>query len=47
MEEIYVVEDDENIRELLKVALEGFGYEIMAYEAAESALIDMKLKSLI
>lgn len=44
MERIYVVEDDENIRELLKVALEGFGYEIMAYEAAESALIDMKLK---
>jgi len=44
VERIYVVEDDENIRELLKVALEGFGYEIMAYEAAESALIDMKLK---
>ena len=44
MERIYVVEDDEHIRELLKVALEGFGYEIMAYEAAESALIDMKLK---
>lgn len=42
MEKIYVIEDDENIRELLKVALEGFGYEIKAYEAAEPALIDMK-----
>ncbi|NLZ82821.1 MAG: response regulator transcription factor, partial [Clostridiales bacterium] len=33
---------DENIRELLKVALEGFGYKIMSYEAAEPALEDMK-----
>lgn len=42
MEKIYIIEDDENIRELLKVALEGFGYKIMAYESAESALEDMK-----
>lgn len=42
MEKIYVIEDDENIRELLKVALEGFGYQIKAYEAAEPALLDMK-----
>jgi two-component system alkaline phosphatase synthesis response regulator PhoP len=42
MEKIYVIEDDENIRELLKVALEGFGYKIKAYEAAEPALQDMK-----
>ena len=42
MEKIFVIEDDENIRELLKVALEGFGYEIRAYEAAEPALLDMK-----
>lgn len=42
MEKIYVIEDDENIRELLKVALEGFSYQIKAYEAAEPALIDMK-----
>ena len=44
MERIYVIEDDESIRELLKVALEGFGYQIMAYEAAEPALEDMKIK---
>lgn len=41
MERIYVIEDDENIRELLKIALEGFGYQIKAYEAAEPALTDM------
>ena len=42
MEKIYIIEDDDNIRELLKVALEGFGYKIMDYEAAEPALEDMK-----
>ncbi len=42
MERIYVIEDDENIRELLKIALEGFGYQIKAYESAEPALQDMK-----
>ncbi len=42
MERIYVIEDDESIRELLKVALEGFGYQLSAYEAAEPALLDMK-----
>ncbi len=42
MEKLYVIEDDESIRELLKVALEGFGYHIKAYEAAEPALLDMK-----
>ncbi len=42
MDKIYVIEDDESIRELLKVALEGFGYRIKAYEAAEPALLDMK-----
>lgn len=42
MEKIYVIEDDESIRELLKIALEGFGYQVRAYEAAEPALADMK-----
>lgn len=42
MERIYVIEDDESIRELLKVALEGFGYQIKVYESAEPALLDMK-----
>lgn len=42
MDKIYVIEDDESIRELLKVALEGFGYCIKSYEAAEPALLDMK-----
>ncbi len=42
MGHIYVIEDDESIRELIKIALEGFGYSIRAYESAEPALEDMK-----
>lgn len=42
MERIYVIEDDDNIRELIRIALEGFGYWIATYEAAEPALADMK-----
>lgn len=38
MEKIYVIEDDDNIRDLIKIALEGFGYEISAFETAEEAL---------
>lgn len=35
---LYVVEDDDNIRDLLCVALQGFGYQVRAFEAAEDAL---------
>lgn len=42
MERIYVIEDDENIRNLLKIALEGFGYEPEGFETAEEALERMK-----
>lgn len=38
MQRIFVIEDDENIRELVKIALEGYGYEVFAYETAEEAL---------
>lgn len=38
MQKIFVIEDDENIRNLVKIALEGYGYEVMTFEAAESAL---------
>ena len=38
MERIYVIEDDENIRNLLKVALEGFGYAAECFETAEEGL---------
>ena len=38
VERIYVIEDDENIRNLLKIALEGFGYEAEAFETAEEGL---------
>lgn len=42
MERIYVIEDDDNIRNLLKIALEGFGYEAEAFETAEEGLARMK-----
>lgn len=35
---IYVIEDDENIRNLLCVALENFGYRFCGFETAEEAL---------
>lgn len=38
MQKIFVVEDDENIRELVKVALEGYGYQVEVFETAEAAL---------
>ncbi len=38
MELIYVIEDDENIRELLRAALTSYGYQVEAFEAAEPAL---------
>lgn len=38
METIYVIEDDDNIRDLIKVALESFGYRVLAFESAEDAL---------
>lgn len=42
MQKIFVVEDDENIRELVKVALEGYGYRVEAFEMAETALEHME-----
>ena len=38
MQKIFVIEDDENIRDLVKIALEGYGYEVQAFETAEAAL---------
>ena len=38
MEKIYIIEDDENIRNLLKIAPEGFGYEAEGFETAEEGL---------
>lgn len=42
MERIYIIEDDENIRDLLKIALEGFGYEAEGFETAEEGIDRMK-----
>ena len=38
MQKIFVIEDDENIRNLVKIAMEGYGYQVCAYETAEEAL---------
>ena len=42
MERIYIIEDDENIRNLLKIALEGFGYAAEGFETAEEGLARMR-----
>lgn len=42
MERIYIIEDDENIRNLLTIALEGFGYQSEGFETAEEGLARMK-----
>lgn len=38
MQKIFVIEDDENIRNLVKIAMEGYGYQAAAFETAEEAL---------
>ncbi|MEG2597408.1 MAG: response regulator, partial [Oscillospiraceae bacterium] len=35
---IYAIEDDENIRQLVKTALEAFGYEVSVFETATEGL---------
>lgn len=44
MEKIYIIEDDENIRNLLKIALEGFGFEAEGFETAEEGLERIRQK---
>lgn len=38
MQKIFVIEDDENIRNLVKIAMEGYGYQVCTFETAEEAL---------
>ena len=35
---IYIIEDDESIRELIKIALSSFSYEVAVFECAEDAI---------
>lgn len=44
MAHIYITEDEENIRELIRIAMEGFGYEVSAFETAEETLKAMREK---
>ena len=41
MQKIFVIEDDENIRNLVKIAMEGYGYQVAAFETAEEALEEL------
>lgn len=41
-ESIFIIEDDDNIRDLIQIALKGFGYSIKAFETAEEALEQME-----
>ena len=45
---IYIIEDDDSIRELIRMALTAFAYEALAFENAEDALtaIDAKIPDL-
>ena len=42
MKKIFVIEDDENIRNLVKIAMEGYGHQVAAFETAEEALEELE-----
>ncbi len=45
MKKIFIIEDDENIRNLIRVALEGYGYDVECFEKAEDALLVLEEKN--
>ena len=47
MQKIFVIEDDENIRNLVKIAMEGYGYQVAAFETAEEALEELEKENRI
>lgn len=42
MAKILVIEDDENIQELIRIALTGYGYEVKTFETAEEGISQME-----
>lgn len=44
MKQIYIIEDDDNIRDLVKIALDSFGYSVTTFENAEEALLALEEK---
>ncbi len=46
-ERIFVVEDDENIREIINLALVSNGYEVVQFDNAIDALAEIDKKSTI
>lgn len=45
MAKIFVIEDDENIQELIRIALKGYGYEVKTFETAEEGISQMEKES--
>lgn len=43
-QQIFVIEDDENIRSLIKIALTSYSYEVFDFETAEEALEQIEIK---
>ena len=41
-ERIFVIEDDENIREIINLALVSNGYEVVQFDNAIDAIIEIK-----
>ena len=44
-ERIFVVEDDENIREIINLALVSNGYEVVQFDNAIDALVEIDKKA--
>ena len=38
---IYIIEDDKNIAEIIKVALESNSYTVFIFETSESAILSL------
>ena len=41
-ERIFVIEDDENIQEIVKLSLESNGYQVTLFDNAIDAIIEIK-----
>ena len=47
MQKIFVIEDDENIRNLVKIAMEGYGYQVAALKRRRKRWKNWKRKNRI
>ena len=42
MQNIFIIEDENSIRDIIEIALKGFGYQTVGFCTAEEALIHLK-----